>query len=79
MISYPVILIRSKKKKILSKDNQGKSANEIKKIPLWLLCDMTSNFEDLTKFASEIHEVDTSVSDRSMARGTRSAWMRMIG
>ena len=30
-IIFPVILIRSMKKKILSRDNQGKSANEIKK------------------------------------------------
>ena len=39
-----MILIRSIIKKILSKDNQGKSANEMKKI--------TSNLKDLTKFGS---------------------------
>ena len=45
-----MILIRSKKKKILSRDNQGKTANEIKNVPLWLLWDITSNFKSLTKF-----------------------------
>ena len=31
------------KTKILSKDNQGKLANEIKKLSLCLLCDITLN------------------------------------
>ena len=30
-----------------------------KNFPLWLLCDITSNFKDLTNFSSKIYEVDT--------------------
>ena len=33
----------------------------MKKLPLRLLRDITSNFKDLTKFGSEIQEVDTSL------------------
>ena len=42
------------------KDNQRQSVNEIKKLPLWLLCDISSNIKDLTKFGSKIQEADTS-------------------
>ena len=44
----------------MSKDDQRNSVNEINNLPLWLLCDISSNFKDLTKFDSEIYGVDTS-------------------
>ena len=58
-----MILIRSmkKKKKMLSKDNQRKSANEIKKCSTLVVVRHNLDFKDLTKFGSEIHEDDTSL------------------